>query len=49
LVKISEVRSREEKIKEICLRIFTKSKSLSELENNFKKCGFEYYNSRGKS
>ena len=42
LVKISEVRSREEKIKEICLRIFTKSKSLSELENNFKKCGFEY-------
>jgi hypothetical protein len=49
MVKISEVRSREEEIKEICLEIFTKSKSLLELEDNFKKCGFEYYNSRGKS
>ena len=48
LMKISVTKTNEERIKEVCLDLFTKSHSLVELQNNLKKWGFEYYNSRGK-
>lgn len=48
LVKISQTKSREDRIKETCLKIFTKSHSLLELENNLKKSDLEYYDRRGK-